>query len=114
MLSPTLPRSSLDKTHHVRPTAKATSLRVLPPFLDLRSTLLFFIILQSPALLVDSEPQLWTAMVSSIKEETVFAGMNTVQVSRSHLKGERISYKKMPLFMSGAPHKKYRNSQSQK
>jgi hypothetical protein len=64
--------------------------------------------LQSPALLVDSEPQLWTAMVSSIKEETVFADeMNTVQVERSHLKGEIISYKKMPLFISGAPaHKK--------
>jgi hypothetical protein len=35
---------------------------------------------QSPALLVDSEPQLWTAMVSSTEEQTVFAGMNTVQV----------------------------------
>jgi hypothetical protein len=44
-------------------------------------------------------------MVSSIKEGTVFAGRNTVQVWRSHLKGKRISYTKMPMFISGAPHK---------
>jgi hypothetical protein len=53
-------------------------------------------------------------MVSSMNEETEFAGMNTVQAWRSHLKGERISYKKMPLFISGAPHKKYGDSQSRK
>jgi hypothetical protein len=35
---------------------------------------------QSPALLVDSEPQLWTARVSSTKQHAVCAGMTIVQV----------------------------------
>ncbi len=50
---------------------------------------------QSSALLVEivgSEPQLWTVRVSRCKQNTVFAGMNTVQVQSSCLKVKRISY----------------------
>jgi hypothetical protein len=35
---------------------------------------------QSPALLVDSEPQLSKARVSSTEQDAAFAGMNTVQI----------------------------------
>jgi hypothetical protein len=62
--------------------------------------------IQSPALLVDSEPQLWTARVSSTKQDAVYAGMNTVQVLTPCLKGERTSYQKIALFLSGIAYKK--------
>jgi hypothetical protein len=36
----------------------------------------------------------------------VLAGMNTEHFRRCFLKAERISYKKMPLIISGTPYKK--------
>ncbi len=36
----------------------------------------------------------------------MFPGMNTVQIQRYFLKGKRISYQKMPLFLSGDPYRK--------
>jgi hypothetical protein len=52
---------------------------------------------------VDSEPQLWTAGISSTEQDAVFPGMNPVKIQRSFLKAKRISYQKMSLFISGDP-----------
>jgi hypothetical protein len=38
--------------------------------------------------------------------DAVLTGRNTAQFQRCFLKAERISYKKMPLIISGTPYKK--------
>jgi hypothetical protein len=55
---------------------------------------------------VDSEPQLWTAGVSSTEQDAVFPRMHTVEIQRSFMKVKRISYQKMSLFISGDPYRK--------
>jgi hypothetical protein len=62
--------------------------------------------IQSPALLVDSEVQLWTAMVSCTWVDAVLAAMNTAHFQRCFLKAEWISYKRMSLIISGTTYKK--------